>query len=114
MVLQVPATSRVSMGVSSMVLHKGVELVGMCVLPATLPTPQDVVSESETGVLTAADCNLGVWDVPAPLRPCCSSTTCAQDEIDAPPQMMTWMSCCGARTPEKGGSFSSWHAFTDT
>ena len=41
------------MGVSSMVLHKGVELVGMCVLPATLPTPQDVVSESETGALTA-------------------------------------------------------------
>lgn len=53
MVVQVPATSRVSMGVSSMVLHKGVELVGMCVLPATLPTPQDVVSESETGALAA-------------------------------------------------------------
>ena len=52
-IMQVPATSRVSMGVSSMVLHKGVELVGMCVLPATLPTPQDVLSESETGVLAA-------------------------------------------------------------
>ena len=52
--MQVPATSRVSMGVSSMVLHSGVELVGMCVLPATLPTPQDILSESETGALTAS------------------------------------------------------------
>ena len=37
------------MGVSSMVLREGVKLVGMCVLPATLPTPQGHVSESETG-----------------------------------------------------------------
>ncbi len=37
------------MGVSSMVLREGVNLVGMCVLPATLPTPQGHVSESETG-----------------------------------------------------------------
>ena len=44
-----PATSRASMGVSSMVLHEGVNLVGMCVLPATFPTPQGHVSESETG-----------------------------------------------------------------
>ena len=44
-----PATSRASMGVSSMVLHDGVNLVGMCVLPATLPTPQGNNSESETG-----------------------------------------------------------------
>ena len=37
------------MGVSSMVLHAGVNLVGMCVLPSTLPTPQGNISESETG-----------------------------------------------------------------
>ncbi len=32
-----------------MVLHAGVNLVGMCVLPATLPTPLGNNSESETG-----------------------------------------------------------------
>ena len=49
-----PATSRASQGVSSMVLHEGVNLVGMCVLPATLPTPQGHVSESVTGEQDAA------------------------------------------------------------
>lgn len=34
-----------------MVLHAGVNLVGMCVLPATLPTPQGNNCESETGAL---------------------------------------------------------------
>ena len=85
-IMQVPATSRVSMGVSSMVLHKGVELVGMCVLPATLPTPQDVVSESETGALAALPLTV-IWNVQDVLtlpRSCCFSKVCAQGKAGAP------------------------------